>query len=345
MPSILRVTALSLALSALCLAAPRHALADEERKEDPAALEEARREYKHGVELAQDAQWGEALAAFERSRKLRPHALTIYNVGASERALARYTRARVSLKEALERNTKSGGQELPASYVDEAKAYLAELERLLAHVIVTLEPATASVTVDGRPLSRAAGDAGPVPVLVAGLVEAGPGQPPPAAKFEIVVDPGPHILTFSQQGFSDSLVRKTFTPGEHGTTELNLAQLPGRLQVTSTVPGSIVTLNSTDLGPVPVEVLRPADLYRVTVKHDQFVAYDAQVRVRPGEEVTLRATMVPEKTPITKRWWFWTAAGAVVAGIAVTTYFIARPAPTRPAVDQGTLGWAAEARQ
>jgi hypothetical protein len=41
----------------------------------------------------------------------------------------------------------------------------------------------------------------------------------------------------------------------------------------------------------------------------------------------------PEATPITSRWWFWTGAAAVLAGVAVGTYFAvsgsAEPAPAR----------------
>ncbi|HXK20616.1 MAG TPA: hypothetical protein VNG33_22550, partial [Polyangiaceae bacterium] len=60
---------------------------------DP-ALEEARRSYREGVERVQQARWGEALAAFERSETSRKHATTTFNIGACERALGHYTRAR-----------------------------------------------------------------------------------------------------------------------------------------------------------------------------------------------------------------------------------------------------------
>src|SRR5258706_9800914 len=64
--------------------------------------ERARQLYKDGLELVRNAQWAEALAAFEASHELRPHPLTLYNIGACQRALGRYSRALTTLQTALE---------------------------------------------------------------------------------------------------------------------------------------------------------------------------------------------------------------------------------------------------
>ena len=52
------------------------------------------------------------------------------------------------------------------------------------------------------------------------------------------------------------------------------------------------------------------------------------------------ATLKLHKPSIVTRWWFWTAAAAVVAGATITTYALTRPAPERPPLDGGGLGWA-----
>jgi hypothetical protein len=61
--------------------------------------------------------------------------------------------------------------------------------------------------------------------------------------------------------------------------------------------------------------------------------------LEPGGRVELSAPLAPEKTPITKTWWFWTLAGGVVALATVTTYFVTRPEPERPDANGGGLGW------
>src|SRR6187549_2520748 len=61
---------------------------------DDPRIVEAQALYERGVVQVVKAQWAEALASFEGSAKLRPHPTTTFNVGACERALGRYARAR-----------------------------------------------------------------------------------------------------------------------------------------------------------------------------------------------------------------------------------------------------------
>ncbi|NMB73601.1 MAG: hypothetical protein GYA21_00565 [Myxococcales bacterium] len=45
--------------------------------------------------------------------------------------------------------------------------------------------------------------------------------------------------------------------------------------------------------------------------------------------------------PFYKKWWFWTIAGAIIAGAAAGTYFAVRPAPSpvNPSGSLGTVVW------
>src|SRR5581483_3860869 len=123
-----------------CLLLATRALADE----DPVA--EARAHFREGAELVEKAQWAEALAAFEHSARLRAHPITQFNIGACERALGRYTQARATLAAAV---ADASGQ-LPESLQADARAWLAEIDRLLAHLALRVEPADATVALDGR---------------------------------------------------------------------------------------------------------------------------------------------------------------------------------------------------
>lgn len=325
----------------LFVASPhRNARADEPpgaSAEDPKA--QARARYLEGVKLVQRAQWSEALAAFEASAKHFPNAATTLNMGACERALGRYVRARATLSRALSENA-AAGNVLPESSVTEARGFLAEIDRILAKVTVTVDPPEAAITVDGRPLAPQPGEAGaPRPLLAAGVLPPGPGAPPPAKAFDLVLDPGAHVITLARKGFTDAVVNRTFAPGSASTLELKLDLLPATLKISSSQTGALVHVDDADIGPAPVDVLRPAGAYRVTVKKTGFLPYGAQVTVQPGEEVKLRAALVEDKPSIVKKWWFWTGIAAVVGGGVVVTYVATRPKPQPPPYDRGNTGW------
>jgi hypothetical protein len=179
-------------------------------------VEEAREAFRVGSALAKQGQWGDALAAFERSARLRPHAVTTYNIGFCERALRRLTRARKTFERALE-----GRGELGADLTVETQGYLGEIESRLARAMTTLSPPGARVAVDGRPL-----EAGfPArPERVAGTRDSGPPEAVGAGSFTMVLDPGPHVIVVSAPGVPDAVVTRDMAPG--ATVTLTLAAAP-----------------------------------------------------------------------------------------------------------------------
>jgi len=312
----------------------RHGLAQDDNE-----VQQARALYLDGLQHVRQAQWGDALDAFERSRALRPHAMTTYNIGACERALGRYTRAYEQLGRAL---AEDGASELPPSIVADARAFLEEIERLLVHVVLVVEPAGTSLTFDGRPL-RPTPRQGSRASFVAGVLPPGRGAVVPQGELEVLADPGAHVITLSRQGYGDILVNRTYRPGQTVKQRLVLSELPATIRVSSNEPLAAVSVNGKDVGLSPVDVLRPAGVYRVEVTKEGFVHYGADVRVMAGEETVLRSTLVKEKPSLLGKWWFWTAAAAVAGGVATVTFLATRSAPEaqRPPLDGGTLGWVA----
>jgi hypothetical protein len=280
---------------------------------DPSVVE-ARRQFVRGAALAKSAQWTEALESFEQSSRLRPHPITTYNIAACERALGRFTAAREHFHAALDAVPKG---DLPESIRSEIKVYLGEIERLLAHVELKVQPADTAVTLNGRP-SRSSGI--------------------------LVLDPGTHIFTLSRKGYSNAVVTKTFKPGTREVLTLNLDRLPAQLHVSSNEKEAVVQINRVDVGYAPVVVERPAGSYLVRVEKPGFVAYESVVGVNAGEAATIKAKISP--TPITQRWWFWSLTGLVVSGAVIGTYYATRsePTPQRPPPDGGSVGWTVELR-
>jgi hypothetical protein len=306
------------------------------------ALLKAREQFARGATLVQEAQWAEALSAFEESSKLRPHAITTFNMGACQRALGRYTVARETLEQAL--SMKAASSALPESLAREARTYLNEIERLLVHLELSVAPADAEIAIDGRPLEATSGSDGKA-LWVAGVRPGGRGEPLPGAHSAVLLDPGTHLFTLSRKGFKDQLLTKTFEPGRRDQLELNLDKLPAKLRVSSNEPRAIVRIDRIDVGYAPAEVERPAGAYEVSVQRPGFVTYETLVRANPGEAVDIRAPLKQEKASLVQKWWFWTAAGALVSGAVLTTYLATRsdPAPQRPPLNGGGLGWTIQA--
>jgi tetratricopeptide (TPR) repeat protein len=305
----------------------------------PAAAQEesnqtrARALFVEGTAHAGEMRWGEALARFEAAQKLYPHAGTIYNIGICQRALGQYTLARASFRRALDDHRQSGA--LADGTVANIEGYLREIDNVLATLDVTLAPVSAEVTVDGRPLERAAPRA-----WIAGTLPPGRGRAPGSAKFVITIDPGPHVFVLSRKGYEDVVVQKTVTPGEREKLDLVLKRLPAALSIDADQKGAAVAVDGVDVGVAPVTLKRPPGRYRVLVRKDGFDAYDARVTLHPAERVDLTARLEPEAFGVHEQWWFWLSIGSAVATTAVVTYFLTRPDPERPALDGGGLGWA-----
>lgn len=339
-----RVIAFALALPALLGAVPSAAEPAPSPEPPPGAadvVEQARALYLEGLQQVREAHWAEALAAFERSRALRPHAMTTYNIGACERALGNYTRAQQQLTRAL--SDPHADVELPPSIVTQAQAFVDEIQRLLVRVTLVVEPAGTSITFDGRPLWRDPAEKAR-PRLIAGISAPGPGGPAPARELEIVADPGAHVITLSRSGFGDVVINKTYRPGQVASERWVLEELPATIRIASNERFALVSVNGKDVGSAPVDVLRPPGVYRVEVTKPGFVHYAADVRVMAGEEAVLRATLVREKPSLLSKWWFWTAAATLAGGVATVTFLAARgeARAERPPLDGGSLGWVAK---
>jgi hypothetical protein len=295
--------------------------------------------FQRGTRLVGEAKWAEALASFEEAQALVPHAITLFNIGACERALGRYVSARATLGAALALHAR-GTKTLPATLVEDAQAFRREIGGLLARVSIDVQPAGASLAVDGRPLSTGPAVPSAPPLLVAGVRPPGKGEPLPARRVVLELDPGRHLLTFSRQGASDSLVVRDFRSGDNPPLALSLADLPATIEISADRQDAIVTVDGKDLGPVPVSLMRPAGAYRVTVEREGFQSAEALLRVAAGQQTTYRAELPVEEPSVLERWWFWTIAATAVTGAVVGTYFATRsePEPQRASAGGGSLG-------
>jgi hypothetical protein len=190
-----------------------------------ARVDQARDAFVLGTTLANEGEWPEALNAFSRSSALRPHPVTTYDMAYCERAMGHYTRARKFFRQALAEHERGVNGTLPEDLLALAKGYLPEVERRLAHAFVRAELHGATVSVDGRPLEPTSAPTDARLVLVAGTRDDRGSEAPPASSFELLVDPGRHLIVLSRPGTADKLIAETFDAGAERNLLLS-ADLP-----------------------------------------------------------------------------------------------------------------------
>jgi hypothetical protein len=334
-----RIVHTLLAASVVLSSCPARAQATPPPATAPAPADDAttrgRTTYLKGLQLVHDQQWGDALASFEEAATARDAPLVQYNIGICQRALGRYVAARRALQVVV---TNPAG--LDAGQISDTKAYLDEFDKLVVRVSLQIDPPSATLTVDGRPL--VAGDASDT--YLGGVAPAGPGAPLGRAAFVVLLDPGAHVFRAVREGHQDALVAKSFHPGETPSLDLHLDVLPATIAIKSEPAAAIVRVDSREVGVAPIEFERPAGKYKLEVLLDHYETYEAALDLAAGQRSDLTARLNPYSEPLTKKWWFWTGAAVVLAGGAVATYFLTRPAPQAPPYDAGSSGWLTHAQ-
>ncbi|MDF2697458.1 MAG: serine/threonine protein kinase, partial [Labilithrix sp.] len=95
----------------------------------------------------------------------------------------------------------------------------------------------------------------------------------------------------------------------------------GILRVQATPAVAVVSVDGVPKGNSPVELSLPAGSHVVDVNADAYEGAHVPFVLEAGGKKELSLTL--EKTPpITKRWWFWTGAGVVAAGIATAAVIL-----------------------
>lgn len=201
-----------------------------------AVVEQARALFAEATALARQGDWAGARERFRRSAELRPHAVTTYDIAYCERALGHATQARALFRAALAARDTQGQLELSTDMLEVARGYVAELEREVGRVDVSLSTHDALLSVDGAPLELSdEQDAGRA-VLLGGTRAPSVAEPVPAA-FVLLIDPGRHVLAISRNGGRPREVVVDAVLGARAHVELALAPLePSRVTLQAPTP-------------------------------------------------------------------------------------------------------------
>ncbi len=127
-------------------------------------------------------------------------------------------------------------------------------------------------------------------------------------------------------------------------TQSHSASKPGTLVLRAdpSALGAIVRLDGKAIGTIPLSKEVSPGVHTVEAIREGYAPWSTTVTVAAGSQLEVPVLMqplgvaAPTRTPIYKRWWFWTILGAVAAGAAGTGIYLGtrgESAPSMPQID------------
>jgi PEGA domain len=263
---------------------------------------------RQGDEKREEKRYEDAIALYEQSYAIVPNPAILYNKARAYDFLGEFPRA-LDLLEEFERKA---SPELKAK-VNGLEKVIADVTARVSTLNVSTNVAGAEIRINGRIVAKLSAT-----VVTTLRVKSG------ASTIEVVVE---GYFPFRREV---TLAARTETPL---TVELASKMTQGLLSV-STLDGASIEVNGEMLGKTLVETRLKPGSYRVRATLDGFDPAEKTVLVEVGGRREVRFDRL-KSTPITKRWWFWTAVGVVVVGgtVAVVAAVTTEKSPT-----PGSLG-------
>ncbi|MBX3270160.1 MAG: PEGA domain-containing protein [Sandaracinaceae bacterium] len=298
-------------LALLAIACSAVARAQDPGPEDDARALEARGHFEEGRSLAAARRFGEAAQAFERSFALSERPSTRFNLAVCLFALERY----VAASDALERFlAMEGADDDPASAAD-ARRMLAHARARLARLIVEVEPADATVTVDGAPLEG-------------------------GAVRERAIDPGTRTVRASAPHRATAVLELTVAPGGElrRAIALESARVPARLEITvEPRRDAVIVVDGREVGTGEVTLSLDAGAHEVRVLAPSTDPIVRSVELAWNERLRVDVVRPAAPAPLYEDPVFWGAVAGCLFGaaaIAVIATLLAEP----PAPSGGSTG-------
>lgn len=249
---------------------------------------------------AMDAlRYTDALSAYNDAYALHPEPAILYNLGRTLEALDRLPEA----LEKLEAFVSSAPPEILAK-VPGVKDRIASIQKRVSRLTIKVNVEGARILVRDAVVGKSPLDK-PLPLK--------------AGKANVLIEADGY---FPYQANVD-------LPGGGGyvlDAQMSSREKAGRLLVRAPKTNVSVSLDGKPLGQAPLETFADAGTHQIMARHPEHSDYATTVIVKAGEERTVMITL--GDLPIYKRWWFWTAIGAVAVG-ATTIVVLSERDPDR----------------
>lgn len=294
----------ALVLAATTASAQRHRHHDPPA--DPVATlrqTEARDHFRRGGDFYQNGDWTHAIEEFRAAYELWNNPVILFNLAQAYRSDGQLSQATQTFQRYLE-----SAPNLTREQRGEVEEAVREIEETRAVITFEVEPAGATVTLDGRPL----------------------GEAPIARNAEVM--PGEHRVHVELANHEAR--DETFTLRSHEQRLVNFRLRPvdqnAHLVVNVSPSDAHIDINGEDAGRGHVSrQVRPGS-FTVTVSRDGYRDETQTVTVAQLRTETVSITMQPRTRPLYTRPWFWAIIGgavAVGAGVAIAVVSISDPTP------------------
>lgn len=271
---------LATTLALLCVLPARTARADPR---------EARRLFAEGTRALEAADYRRALALYRQSFEAHENTGALYGMARAQRGMRRHADAVVT----LERYARAAGPgDRPT--VEEVRAEIAELRRLIGSLDLDIEPAGARVEIDGEAVGVAPL---PAPLLLA---------------------PGVHVLTVNRAGHQAHTEEIEIIAGEAARRQVRLvARSDFATAIISARPEAGVLMDGVAMGETPFSRRVEPGPHVFRFFAAGYHTRDLEVVLAPGQRRRLHVDL-SEDTVWTHPA-FWTIVGALLIGGAVAS--------------------------
>jgi hypothetical protein len=271
----------------------------------------AKTAYDSAILLAQNKDFGTALAEFGHAYSLSKDPRLLFNMAKCEKELHHYARMRVLLEQYL----RDGALLATADSQSAARDALAAIKPLVASILIKANEDGADVTVDGE---------------AAGTTPLGSSVP---------VDLGKHTVAVKKAGF-DAFEQSLDTPGgTEATVDVTLKAQQHVAQLTVIADGdATVVIDGKDAGKGRFDGAVAAGSHDVSVTEPGKKPYASQVVLRDGETRSMQVTLEDVSHGGSALPYILGGAAVLVAGAAVGGYFLFKPSDTTTPAPTGTFG-------
>ena len=256
-------------------------------------LDDARVHFEQGNALFDSGDFTGALAEYQESYTLNPVPAVLKNIGLCLKSLFRYGEAIDTLQRYLD---ESRGFSASSGDPAQTQQIIVEMKALLADVTVTVSPANAAVTVDGRPATVVAGQ----PLRIAA---------------------GTHSLEVAADGFAPQKRDVMVSAGVAMALDFHLVLIPktAKITITSPVPRAAVSIDGKAVGSAPLEVELEGGGHSLEVAAPKYRTHRSELVVTPGQPREVNIDL--DKDIVVARPWYrnpYVLGGAAIVVVGAT---------------------------